>query len=199
VDISQITPNGNQYLVADFLGGKTKAVRLTPQAGNPAVYSTTVNGVCNGIIYYYFMNGDSSVDANAEVFADTTDRACTKPNGVGGFTRELVRSSAADLTIFKMFGSCKTSTNALFENNNISANLRLYPNPTSTYTVIEFNDNANSHNVQLLDIAGRVIRTYDNHKYNTLRIDKEELTSGVYFINVYNDKNQKGAIKLLID
>ncbi len=199
VDISQITPNGNQYLVIDYLGGKGGAIRMSQVAGNPAVYTATVNGVCNGTIYYYFMNGDSSVDANAEVFADSTDRGCTKPNGVGGFQRELVRTTGTDLTIFKMFGSCKNSTNGILENNSISANLKLYPNPASAYTVIEFNDNATSHNVQLLDIAGRVIRTYENHKYNTLRIDRDELTSGIYFINVDNNNKQNGTIKLLID
>ncbi|OYU95040.1 MAG: hypothetical protein CFE21_12080 [Bacteroidetes bacterium B1(2017)] len=199
VDISQITPNGNQYLVVDYLGGKKGAIRLTPEAGNPAVYKTTVNGVCNGTLYYYFINGDSSVDANAEVFADTADRACTKPNGVGGFTRELVRTTATDLTIFKMYGSCKNSTNAVNEVSSLSANLKLYPNPTSTYTVIEFNDNATSHNVQVVDITGRIIKTYSNHKYNTLRIDREELTSGVYFINVINENNQNGTIKLIIE
>jgi hypothetical protein len=199
VDISEITPNGNQYLVVDFLGGKNAAIRMDQMPGNPAVYMHTLNAVCNGTLYYYFMNGDSSVDLNAEQFADTTDRDCTKPNGVGGFSRELVRTTATDLTLFYKFSSCKTSTNGLFDANVISANLRLYPNPTSTYTVIEFNDNANSHNVQVMDIAGRVIRTYSNHKYNTLRIDKDELTPGIYFINVANDKNQTGSIKLLID
>jgi hypothetical protein len=200
VDISKITPNGNQYVVIDYLGGKgAGAVRLSPMPGNPAVYQTTINDVCNGTVYYYFMNGDSSVDANAEAFADTADRACTKPNGVGGFQRELVRTSSSDLTLFYYFSSCKTSSTGMESNNNISENLKLYPNPTSTYSVIEFNDNSANHNVEIVDIAGRVIRTYENHKYNTLRIDRDELNAGIYFINVRNSNNQNGSIKLMID
>jgi len=200
VDISKITPNGNQYVVIDYLGGKgAGAVRLSPMPGNPAVYQTTINDVCNGTVYYYFMNGDSSVDANAETFSDTADRACTKPNGVGGFQRELVRTSSSDLTLFYYFSSCKTSSTGIENNNNISENLKLYPNPTSTYSVIEFNDNSANHNVEIVDIAGRVIRTYENHKYNTLRIDRDELNAGIYFINVRNSNNQNGSIKLMID
>ncbi len=199
VDISKITPNGNIYLVLDYLGDKTSALRMTQKAGFPAVYEKTVTGVCNGTIYYYFINGDSSVDANKENFSDSTDRGCVKPNGVGGYNRELVRTTATPITIFKYFGSCKSSTTSLFEANALSANLRLYPNPTNTYTVVEFNDNANSHTINVMDIAGRLVRTYSDYKLSTLKIDKDDLTPGIYFVNVTNDRNQNGSIKLLID
>jgi len=200
VDLSNVTPNGNQYVVLDYLGdAKSSAIRMSPMAGFPQVYMTTVKDVCNGTVYWYFMNGDSSVEDNKEKFADTADRACTKPNGVGGFNREFLRTTGNPQTLYYYFSSCKTSTTSVTETANISENIRLYPNPASAYTVIEFNDNASTHQVQVIDITGRVIRIIDNHKYNTLRIDREELTSGVYFINVKNELNQTGSVKLIIE
>lgn len=198
-DISNEVPNGNVYLVLDYLGGKKGAIRMTPVAGNPAQFQTTVQNVCNGSIIYYFMNGDSSMDANAESFKDTSDRACTKPNGVGGFAREYVRTSGNAVTLANFYNSCKTISTSVIENNLLSNNMRVYPNPTSTYTVVEFNDNSNKHNVTMMDITGRVVKTYSNYEFNALRVERDGLTSGTYFINVVNDNNQTATIKLMID
>ncbi len=198
-DISEEVPNGNVYLVVDYLGGKSGAIRMTPNASNPAQFETTVTGVCNGSIIYYFMNGDSSVDANAETFPDTADRACTKPNGVGGFAREYVRTSGNAVTLANIFNSCKTISTSVIENNLLSSNMRVFPNPTSSYTVVEFNDNSNKHNVTVMDITGRVVKTINNYEFNALRIDRDGLSSGTYFINVVNSNNQTATIKLMVD
>ncbi len=200
VDLSNVTPNGNQYLVLDYLGNaKSSAIRMTPMVGFPQVYMTTVNDVCNGTVYWYFMNGDSSIDANKEGFTDTTDRACTKPNGVGGFNREFLRTTGNAQTLYYYFSSCKTSSTSVEESASISTNIKLYPNPANVYSIIEFNDNAASHNVSIMDVTGRVIRTIENHKYNTLRIDRDEMKAGVYFINVTNTAGQSGSVKLIIE
>ncbi len=198
-DISEEVPNGNVYLVIDYLGGKSGAIRMTPNANNPAQFETTVSDVCNGSIIYYFMNGDSSIDANAESFPDTADRACTKPNGVGGFAREYVRTSGNPVTLANIFNSCKTISTSVKENNLLSSNMRVYPNPTSSYTVVEFNDNSNKHNVSVMDITGRVVKTISNYEFNALRIERDGLASGTYFINVVNANNQTATIKLMID
>jgi hypothetical protein len=200
VDLSNVTPNGNQYVVLDYLGdAKSSAIRMTPMAGFPQVYMTTVNDVCNGTVYWYFMNGDSSIDANKEQFADTADRACTKPNGVGGFNREFVRTTGNAQTLYYYFSSCKTSVTNVEENASISNNIKLFPNPANEYSIVEFNDNASSHNVVVMDVTGRVISTVNNHKYNTLRIDRENMKAGVYFINVTNNLGQTGSVKLIIE
>lgn len=198
-DISEEVPNGNVYLVVDYLGGKKGAIRMTPNASNPAQFETTVQGVCNGSIIYYFMNGDSSIDANAESFKDTADRACTKPNGVGGFAREYVRTSGNPVTLANIFNSCKTISTSVIENNLLSSNMRVFPNPSSSYTVVEFNDNSNKHNVTVMDITGRVVKTINNYEFNALRIERDGLTSGTYFINVVNSNNQTATIKLMVD
>jgi hypothetical protein len=72
-------------------------------AGQPGIFSKTITEVCNGTVYYYFINGSFTDEAgatkNQEKFNDTTDRACTKPNGVGGFQRELIRTTGDEQTL----------------------------------------------------------------------------------------------------
>jgi hypothetical protein len=77
--------------------------------------------------------------------------------------------------------------------------MRVFPNPSSSYTVVEFNDNSNKHNVTVMDITGRVVKTINNYEFNALRIDRDGLTSGTYFINVVNSNNQTATIKLMVD
>lgn len=174
---------------------------LSPIAGNPGLYSVTIDSICPGSFNYKFVNGDASNKDKEEAFGDSTNRACVESNGIGGFNRVFTRTSNSAITINYKFNSCnagRTPVNGINENS-LSANLKLYPNPTSTYTVIEFNDNTLNHDVQVLDITGRVVKTINNHKYNTLRIDRDELTSGIYFVNVRNANNETGSIKLIID
>jgi hypothetical protein len=203
-DLSNEIPGDTVYLVLDYLGGWKNAVVMEAVAGQPGIFSKTITDVCNGTVYYYFINGsftdESGATKNGEKFADTSDRACTKPNGVGGFQRELIRTTGDAQTLGFIFGSCKPiEATSIRENANLNNSMRIYPNPTSSYTVVEFNDNATKHNVSIMDITGRTVRTYNNYEFNAIRIERENLSSGTYFIQVVNNKNQVGTIKLMIE
>ncbi|MDP1725205.1 MAG: T9SS type A sorting domain-containing protein [Bacteroidota bacterium] len=203
VDLTKETPDpqGRIYVEGTFQtpNWQAGAVRMAAVPGLPGVYSVTINNVCPGVFNYKFMNGDSSVGSSEETYPDTTQRGCLEPSGVGGFNRKYTRIAATPVTLYYVYNSCKVSTVSVNDIASLTGSMRMYPNPTSTYTVVEFNDNANTHQINIMDIAGRVVRSYANYKFNTLRIDKEELTPGLYFVNVSNDKNQTGTVKLLID
>ena len=64
--------------------------------------------------------------------------------------------------------------------------------------MLAFNDRSNSHNVTILDLAGKTIRTYNNYELATLKIERNELKAGIYFINVVNSDNQSATMKLMI-
>ncbi len=198
-DLSNEVPKGDVFLVVDYLGGKNAAIKMDPVPGNPAQFQTTVSNVCNGTIIFYFTNGSATVDGNEETFPNAEDRGCTKPNGVGGYQREFVRTSGNPQTLAYIFNSCQTITTSVKENNLLATNMKVYPNPSNSFTVVEFNDNATSHTVTVMDITGRVIRTINNYEYNALRISTEELNAGTYFIQAINNNNQKATIKLMVD
>jgi len=202
VDMIAETPAPKIYIMGTFAvpNWQAGARELTAVSGVPGLYMVKIDSICPGTFNYKFTNGDATNKDNEEQFGDSTQRSCVESNGIGGWNRVFTRAVATPISINYKFNTCTIGRAPVGINENIlSANLKLYPNPTSTYTVIEFNDNSANHNVQLLDLAGRVVRTYDNHKYNTLRVDKDELTPGIYFLNVSNDKNQTGSIKLLVN
>ncbi len=197
VDLTSQTPQ-IVYLICDYKDWKNGAVRMTPVSGVPGAYTTTLTNVCPGTVAYRFGNGaDSTSDAIYENFTDTADRACTKPNGVGGFNRELVRT-AGDQTLFFKWASCKTSNLSTKEIGLTSSAVKLYPNPTNDFTVVAFNDNAKLHTVAVVDITGKTVRTFENYSLATLKIERAELKAGLYFVNISNENNEKTTVKLMI-
>lgn len=203
VDMIDETPGTEINLIGTFAtpNWQAGAKLLSPIPGNPGLFSVTIDSICPGSFNYKFVNGNPNATDKEESFSDTTNRSCVEPSGVGGFNRVFKRTTGEPIIINYKFNTClagRTPVNGLNENS-LSSKIKLYPNPASSYTVVEFNDNANSHNVTVMDVAGRVIRTIENHKYNTLRIDREDLNAGVYFINVTNNAGQTGSVKLIIE
>lgn len=77
--------------------------------------------------------------------------------------------------------------------------LKLFPNPTNDFTILHFNDTDILHSVYIRDITGRIIRSYRDHNNTELRIEKETLTPGIYFVTVLNSKKNSATLKLVID
>lgn len=194
-------PASKVYIIGDFTKPQFQAgaIELIQIVGKPGVYYTTVDSICPGKISFKFVNGDVANTANEENFSDTTQRSCVEANGVGGFNRTFVRTVATPVVISYQFSTCKagfipgTSVNEVLANN-----VKLYPNPTNDYTVLAFNNNATSHNVAILDLAGKVVRTYNNYELSTLKIERNELKAGIYFVNITNSNNQTATVKLMI-
>jgi hypothetical protein len=204
VDLSNETPDGQGrvYVIGDFTtpNWQSGAIRLTPVAGKPGFYSTTVN-ICPGSFAFKFMNGDSSVNASEENFSDTTQRGCVSPNGVGGFNRTYTRMSANPVTLAYVFNTCTvadTSTTGLFERANLLNNVKVYPNPTNGLVNVEFNDLAKSHNVIVMDLAGKAIATYSNITDGKLTINSNELAKGMLFVNITNNRGESKIVKLIV-
>jgi len=205
VDMTNEIPNaaGKIYVMGSFTqkNWKDGAIRLAPSPNQPGVYFATVPTVCIGAFQYKFVNGDSSISSNEESFPDTNaiQRACVTSNGIGGFNRSYTRTVATPVTLYFTYNKCKVGSNVgVNEVNVLGNNIKLYPNPTSNFTVVEFNDNAASHEVTLTDITGKTLRTYADQKYNTMRIDRDNLSDGIYFVSVRNSNGESKVIKLIL-
>jgi hypothetical protein len=63
--------------------------------------------------------------------------------------------------------------------------INVYPNPLTNQSKIEFyNPNSEEVNVSIIDSRGRVVRTYAKIKSDNLIIKKEELSNGLYYIEL---------------
>jgi len=96
-----------------------------------------------------------------------------------------------------------TITNCIREqlagaNNYVNA----FPNPAMDNVNIEFTSDANSEfNINLIDMAGRIVRTQSgvsSEGLNQLKFDVADLTSGVYMI-VLNNGSNRSTFRLMIE
>jgi hypothetical protein len=200
VDLTNETP-GIVYVMGTFQtpnwqGG---ALRMNPVSGEPGIFSLTVDNVCPGSFNYKFINGDSSVTTNEENFPNLEDSGCVEPSGVGGWNRKYTRTSANPVTLYYVFNTCtEGSSVGVSETALNTASFKVYPNPAKEYAMVEFNDNAASHTILIMDIAGRVLQSYNNYKQNSLLINLDEMNAGIYFIKASNTRNESVSSKLIV-
>lgn len=173
------------------------AIRMKPVTGYPGLFEATVNNVCPGSFQFKFVNGDSSVASNEEQFKDTADRGCVVGNGIGGFNRVYTRTSTAPVMMTYYYDSCVTSALSVKESSLNANDFKLYPNPAESYTTVEFNDQAVSHSVYVMDITGKVIQSYISES-NKLVIPTAELHTGIYLIKATNTRNESITSKLIV-
>lgn len=197
-DLRNEVPGDTIWLMGDFTtpswqGG---ALKMTPMAGTPGVYTVTVNQVCPATIFFKFTNGDRNSVANEETFPDANDRACVAPNGVGGFNRVLERTSANAETLKLVYNTCKTSNVSVNEVKQLDG-VRVYPNPMTEATLVEF-ENQGVYNVSVTDISGRVIKSYSNITGSYVVIEKAGLKSGLYLVNITSADNKAAVVKLSV-
>lgn len=74
----------------------------------------------------------------------------------------------------------------------------VYPNPVSQNLVVSIkNEKLNDSKLILLNTLGQIIAIYDVTSFKALKIDMNELDSGVYFLQVFNDQVIYGSKKIL--
>lgn len=92
------------------------------------------------------------------------------------------------------------TTNALGNNQVFENSFTVYPNPSKGSFNIEFKELTNSYSIEVFDVAGQVI--YDNnfelHSSLVQTINLENVTSGIYFINIKSDTGAIATKKIVI-
>ena len=88
------------------------------------------------------------------------------------------------------------SPNSIYNNEPILLNI--YPNPFTNKAIVSFsNPNQEKTTIQLIDSRGRLLREYNDFRKDILVIKKENLSNGMYYINLIFD-NQKYKGKIII-
>ena len=192
VDMTNETPASSIYLIGDFTtppyqGG---AILLT-QVSN-GIFEATVNDICPGKINFKFVNGPVSVSANEESFPNDQDRDCVESNGIGGFNRVLVRQDANPVTLFYKFNSCQE---ILGISELDSEKTIIYPNPADNSTTIQFSKSSISHTLTLSNMLGKQMLKASNVRGSYV-IERGNLASGVYFVQITDSKGQTRTQKL---
>ncbi|WP_179021890.1 alpha-amylase family glycosyl hydrolase [Winogradskyella forsetii] len=106
-----------------------------------------------------------------------------------------VSNSASTISIpagqFRIFGN-KAST-VLSVDDEALFGFHIYPNPSST----SFSINVNVSNVEVYDLTGKLVKSFEGSFTRTDTFDVSSLNSGMYMVKVQNDTNQTMTTKLV--
>jgi hypothetical protein len=80
-------------------------------------------------------------------------------------------------------------------NANAVQGLSIYPNPFIEWTTVEFdNPNQSDYTMTLTDIAGKTLQVKAHITSGSVRINREDLSPGVYLIELRGDQTYRGRI-----
>jgi hypothetical protein len=162
------------------------------------IYEATVTVSGPADIQFKFTNGDpypgGVVDDTVEENGDFEAGGCGTGNGIGGFNRTHTRSGEPEELGF-IYNSCTPLSVEEIELGRVA----IYPNPSEGVSFIEI-ENPNNHTLRMnvVDITGKVVT--ENMVVNTTRyeINTTNLNAGLYFLNIVNERNERGVYKLMV-
>jgi hypothetical protein len=81
-----------------------------------------------------------------------------------------------------------------------SIQMNIYPNPLRDYTSIEFENSKHlNHTLTVYDSQGRIVRSIHNITSGTVRVERNNLTSGLYIIRLRDENEIRAIGKLVIE
>ena len=95
------------------------------------------------------------------------------------------------------FWEYNPSTTGINENN-MRNYISVYPNPFNSSTTIQFNSTINNGELNIFNLYGQKIKTINNITGNKIKIDRDNLPSGIYFIRLTQDNKTITTDKLII-
>jgi hypothetical protein len=102
-----------------------------------------------------------------------------------------------DVSVIKV-PSCDTVGVGIMEIAGIPS-FKLYPNPTNQSTTLEFSNPTQNCILTLYDLRGQVVRTIKNITSDKVVIERQSLTSGLYFFQLGTDRQTIATGKLTIE
>jgi len=109
------------------------------------------------------------------------------------FNSAIITNTTTHLTTSSLATSITTHQPQLY--------LNIYPNPTKDFWQIEIkHPNAQSYQLQLLDVTGKKLQSYQHLQNGTTRIERKGLQSGIYFLQLQDEVGKVlGMGKLLVE
>lgn len=163
----------------------------------------------------YYINGKKHIQFNRFIFASNNFTSGYKPftfiEGVGsnagiiypfywGSNYLLCASKDFVATYVDSFfnGNCYVTWVGINENQK-KTNWKLYPNPSSEYTILSIEDLPNEEfSLYIYDVYGRMVKEINNIVDKEIRINNTHLQSGIYFFNIQTKNNIIANGKMIV-
>ena len=175
-------------------------------ANGDGIYEYTAMGVKKTEIEYKFFNGNYANPANP----DTTVQDYYSEKGYdfklngcghcGGFNNRLIDATNFTGTTaapIYVYNSCDKISSV--KDLTTAGNIKIAGNPMSNRSYLQFNNkNNDNHHVNIVDVTGKVVRTYASFNGSELMIERGNLVSGIYFVQLLNEKGEGAVVKLSV-
>jgi alpha-amylase len=142
--------------------------------------------ISTGYAEYRFVNGNSAAGY------ETVPAECSV---AGNRAVTILHDTVAGPVCFSSCIAC--SPQGLTESLQTAIAI-IYPNPLTTSSILEFNDNLATHNVAIIDLTGKMVRIYKDCSVKALEINRENLKKGIYFVRVSNHERWLCTLRLVI-
>ena len=171
------------HVAGSFQGSNPATTRLYSFGDSVYEYIAYVTA---GSYTYKYYNGNSAAGS------ETVPSACATSG-------DRTINTSVDTVLNRVcFSSCAACLGTGIETASNTKAVSIFPNPTNELTTVEFNDNSNTHQVSMLDVSGRTVRSYNNYTGSSLHIARNELTEGIYFIRITNNESKIITAKIVI-
>lgn len=78
--------------------------------------------------------------------------------------------------------------------------IKIAPNPFDQQALLTWTNPENeTYQIQILTITGQVIRTYNEVSGTNLIVNKNELSTGMYFLNIQDRVGNTGTLKMMVE
>jgi hypothetical protein len=196
VDMTNETPASTIYVKGSFTTPTWDdgEIALVATPGNPGVFEAVVEDVCPAVIRYKFVNGPDMVLNEEQYPSIGTDTLCLARNPFNNWERSFVRTDANDQTLQFVYNRCTELSIGIEDVKPLVVNM--FPNPADNSTMIRFNNSTANHTLLVTDILGNQISRVNNVRGSYL-IERGNLSSGIYFVQVTDAKGQSSTQKLI--
>ncbi len=178
-----ISTNG-VHLAGSFQSWSTTKNRMYSFETN--IYET-IFYVAAGTYEYKFYNGNSISNSEA-----VPSSCATNGNRQVIVSGDIIPDPVC-------YSSCVACLGTSVKEQGASSGILLYPNPSTDHVSISFKESNQNRTLVLIDLTGKTVRTYANVSEDSLFIEKNDLNSGVYFLQVSSGNAGTSVHKLIFN
>lgn len=166
------------------------SVQLTDGDGD-GIWSATVPQVCLTELFYKFAIGSAQGTFSLEETADFSSiGGCGVDNGTFSDNRKLVRTSADPVTVCWTFDTCVSCLDISVEENEVVANLQVFPVPADELLQVAFNSPVSQKlNIRLVNTFGQIVLEENAGMVTgqrTISLNTSDIAAGVYSLVISN-------------
>ena len=173
---SQTSINTNGIHVAGNFQGWNPILTRLCNLDTTSKYYEVISYVHTGNYEYKFYNGNTITNV------ETVPSTCS----ING--NRMVNVAIDTVIDVVCFASCSACSTVGIHNNNLTKEIKIYPNPTTDYSTLELIDINAKYSIKIINQAGVTVREYQDVNGGTIKIKKESLIKGLYTI-IITQKN----------